>query len=143
MSPCPNLFDLIYQHAASPFTRELTAATAVVLGSAYTLLLMLMLPEVWQGVSTCYISALITEQTAALSTDFRKAGLRRADKAAIKQGEWQESGGQPQSVSCSHFTPLIPSISFSLFLHDSPLISSRPPISEAARADDISLDGEL
>lgn len=46
MSPCPNLFDLIYQHAAFPFTGELAALTAaVLLFSAYTLLLMQMLPE--------------------------------------------------------------------------------------------------
>lgn len=128
MSPCPNLLDLIYQHTAFPFTQELTV-TSLVLVSAYTLLLMVMLPEVPPPLPATFhfwVNHYIVHW-------LQKSRSKAPARATIKQGDRQGSDSRLQSVSYPHFTPLIPSITLSFDLSDSPLIPLLLPISVAAR----------
>lgn len=123
MGACPNLFYLIYQHAAFPFTWELTAVTLV---SASTLLLMLMRPEVSQGLSPCYISVLITEY---IIMQYYPSTSRKVLRLHSNRETNKGSDSRLQSISYSHFTHLVPSISFFFFLPESPRISSLQTIS--------------
>lgn len=124
MGACPNLFYLIYQHTAFPFTWELSAVTLV---SASTLLLMLMRPEVWRGTSPCFISVLITEYTIM---QYYPSTSRKVLRLHSNRETNEGSDSRLQSISYSHFTHLVPSISiFFFFLPESPRISSLQTIS--------------
>lgn len=119
MGACPNLFYLIYQHTAFPFTWELSAVTLV---SASTLLLMLMRPEVWRGTSPCFISVLITEYTIM---QYYPSTSRKVLRLHSNRETNKGSDSRLQSISYSHFTHLVPSISFFFSSYPSLLASRR------------------
>lgn len=142
MSPCPNLFDLNYQHAAFPFTWELAALTvAVLLFFCLHAAFNANAPWGFDKASLPAPSGRWSQSKPLHCPLTSKKGRSKAGWQGCNQTGRPTGIRQPAAISLllTFFTPLIPSISFSFFLPESPLISLLLPISVAARADDVSV----